>query len=173
MTVKKRGRPPGPAGMRRQALLNPPPYIQVRLTARGGKSDQRWIDVLKSMDTHMRLITAYRRKFRIKEEAALTIIASINEAVRQEDLDKALASVKGWKKVSDAGLRAKGYEEPRWHETVRRLMTQQYAKCSMRRVAQIVQELERNANRAVPHERSIRRFIESLRSGAHLLNKKY
>lgn len=166
MTTGKRGRPPGPAGIRRLALRTPPPHILARLAARGGKLNRRWVDVLNSMDEHMHLITAYRRKFRITEEAAFTIIASINEPVSPEHLDKALASVKSWKKVSDAGLGARGHEKPSWHATVRGLMTRQYAKCSMRRIAQIVQDIERTANRVVPHERSIRRFIETLRSGA-------
>ena len=46
-----------------------------------GKQDQRWVELIKNMDEHMRLLTVYRRKFRITEKSALTIIASINQAV--------------------------------------------------------------------------------------------
>lgn len=166
MTNMKRGRPPGPNGIRRQTLRNPPPHIRSRIAARGGKLDQRWVAVLNSMHMHMRLIAAYRRKFRIKEDAALTIIASINEAVNQEDLDKALASVKSWKKVSDAGLSARGYVTPEWHMTVKALLVPKpptFRKRSDRQIAQLVIDNEVRAGRKPPDERSIRRLIEKLK----------
>lgn len=158
--------------MRRQTLLNPPTHIQARLEMRGGKPDQRWGEVLKSMDEHMYLITAYRRKFRIKEEAALTIIASLNEAVRQEDLDKALASVRGWKIVSDAGLRARGYVTPEWHMSVKVLLNPKrpnFREHTNRGIAELVRGIEIRAGRKPPDERSVRRLIKKLKdSGAYL-----
>ncbi len=172
MTIKKRGRPPGPSGIRRQALGNPPPHIQARLVARMGKQDQRWGELLKNMDEHMRLFTVYRRKFRITEKAALTIIASINEAVEQEDLDNALASVRGWKKVSDAGLRARGYITPEWHITVNALLNPKrptFREHTNRGIAEHVRGIEIRAGRKPPDERSVRRLIKKLKdSGAYL-----
>ena len=170
MTVKKRGRPPGPAGIRRQALCNPPSHIKARLAARMGKQDQRWVELLKNMDEYMRLITAYRRKFRITEKAALTIIASINEAVKQEDLDNALASVKGWKKFSDAGIRERGYKTREWHKSLMALLDPNnptFRKHTDRGIAQLVRGSEILAGRTPPHERSVRRFIKKIEdSGA-------
>ena len=172
MTAVKRGRPPGPAGISCLALPPHPPHIQARLAARGGKLDRRWVDVLNSMDELMHLITAYRRKFRITEEAALTIIASINEPVSPEDLDKALASVKSWKKVSDAGLRARGYVTPEWHMTVKALLPPKLPtirKRSDREIAQLVINNEIRAGRKPADERSIRRLLKKLKdSGAYL-----
>lgn len=172
MTVKKRGRPLGPAGIRRQTLRNPPPHIQARIAARGGELNQRWREVFISMDEYMKLIAAYRRKFRIKGEAALTILASINEAVRQEDLDKALASVKGWKKVSDAGLRARRYVTPEWHMSVMEILNPKrptFREHTNRGVAELVRSIEIRVGRTPPDERSVRRLIKKLKNtGAYL-----
>ncbi len=172
MTVKKRGRPPGPAGIRRQVLGNPPPHIQARLAARMGKQDQRWVELIKNMDEHMRLLTVYRRKFRITEKSALTIIASINQAVKQEDLDNALASVRSWEKVSDAGLRARGYVTPEWQMTVKALLNPKrptFRQHTNRGVAEHVRGIEIRAGRKPPDERSVRRLIKKLKdSGAYL-----
>lgn len=162
MIAKKRGRPSSPTRQRQQPL-QPPDYIHARIISRRSKPNQHWSDALQNMEEYQKLITAYRRKFRIKESVALTLIVSLNEAVKQDALNEALSSVKGWKKVSDAGLRARGYETPKWHEFVRALMKTQHARCSARRVAQIVQENEIRNNKIPPHERSIRRFIKTLK----------
>jgi hypothetical protein len=137
-----------------------------------GKQDQRWVELIKNMDEHMRLLTVYRRKFRITEKSALTIIASINQAVKQKDLDNALASVRSWEKVSDAGLRARGYVTPEWHMTVKALLNPKrptFREHTNRGVAEHVRGIEIRAGRKPPDERSVRRLIKKLKdSGAYL-----
>jgi hypothetical protein len=163
MISKKRGRPPGPIGKRRLQLMQPPDHIKARIVSRGGNPAEQWRDVLQNMDDHQKLVTAYRRKFRIKEADALVLIVSFNGTVKKCALDEAHSRVKKWKKFSDAGLRARGYEQPKWHEVARKLMAAKHPSTSERQVAQIVQELEKRENRIPPHERSIRRFFKSLK----------
>ena len=158
--------------MRRYELSNPPQYIKSRLTARGGKLDQRWVVVLNNMDEYAQSITAYRRQFRITEEAALTILASFSEPVAQGRLDDAIASVKHWKKFSDEGLRARGYVTPKWHESLTQLLDldrKNSRKRTDRGVAKRVRDGEILEGRHPPDERSVRRLLKKLKnSGAHL-----
>jgi hypothetical protein len=172
MTVKQRGRPPGPAGTLRQAMLNPPPHIQARLAARGGKLDQRWVDVLMSMDEFMGLITAYRRKFRITHQDAEILLAGLYEAIPSEKVQEARSHCKSWKVLSDKGLRGRGYETPEWHMSVKALLIpkdQPFRKRSDRQIAQLVKGNEIRTGRKPPDERSIRRLIKKLKdSGAYL-----
>lgn len=169
MSARGRGRPPKTSDRMELQLMQPPCYIKSRIVSRAGKTHQHWIDVLQSMDEYQKLITAYRRKFRIKEIDALTLITSFNEDVSQIMLDEALQNVKGWKRFSEAGLRARRYQPPKWHEVVINMMENKPAKYSERQTAQIVQHHELKENRLVPHERSIRRFISKLKnSGAYL-----
>jgi hypothetical protein len=163
MKIKKRGRPQGPTGMRRLQLLQPPDHIKARIISRAGKPVQQWIDVLQNMDEYQKLIIAYRRKFRITEADALVLIVSFNETVKKCAFDDALSRVKSWKKVSEAGLRARGYEIPKWHEVARKLMAAEHARSSDRQVARLVQEREKRENRIPPNERSIRRFFMTLK----------
>ena len=169
MNARSRGRPLKPSGWKRLQLLQPPDHIKSRIFSRAGKTNQHWIDVLQNMDEYQKLITAYRRKFRIKEIDALNIVASFNEDVPQNVLDEALLNVKGWKKFSEAGLRGRGYQPPKWHEVLISMKENQHAGYSDRQTAQIVQLHEQKANRPVPHERSVRRFLSKLKnSGAYL-----
>ena len=172
MIAKKRGRPANTSGKRKQQQMPIPDYIKARITARGFRPPKHLLDVLENMEEFQKLITSYRRKFRIKECDALTLISSFNENVDQSSLDEALSKVKCWNKFSHAGLRARGYEIPKWHVTVHDLIAKKYANCSARRLAQMVQEHEKRENRAVPHERSVRRFVQNLiKSGAYLQSK--
>jgi hypothetical protein len=143
--------------------MQPPDHIKARIVSRAGKSAEQWIHVMQNMDDYQKLVTAYRRKFRIKEADALTLIESFNEPVKRCALHEALSNVKSWKKVSDAGLRARGYEKPMWHEVARNLMAAQQSRSSERQIAKIVQELEKRENRIPPDERSIRRFFKTLK----------
>jgi hypothetical protein len=100
MIVKKRGRPANTSGRRQQQLLHIPDHIKARITSRVGKPPEHWIDVLQNMEEFQSLVTSYRRKFRIKECDALTLITSFNENVEQSVLNEALLNVKCWKKFS-------------------------------------------------------------------------
>jgi hypothetical protein len=128
------------------------------------------------MDEYAQSITAYRRKFRITEEAALTILASFSEPVAQGRLDDAIASVKHWKKFSDEGLRARGYVTPKWHESLTQLLDldrKNSRKRTDRGVAKRIRDEEIREGRHPPDERSVRRLLEKLKnSGAHLSNRK-
>lgn len=172
MTVKKRGRPPGPTGIRRQTLRNPPPYIQIRIAARGGKIDQRWEDVFISMDEYMELIAAYRRKFRITHQDAEILLAGPLEEISSEKLQEARSNIKSWERLSEKGLRARGYVPPEWHESAKRLLDPKnstFRKRTDRCIAELVRRQEILANRKPPDERSVRRLIKRLKdSGAYL-----
>jgi hypothetical protein len=168
MSSKKRGRPLGRSNLHRKMLQSPPPYILERMANRNKKLNSVWTPVVASMDEHQAQIRAFGRKYRIKMADVWTILCMNMHGVKSTSVEEALARAQqSWKRMSEAGLRARGYKIPEWHAQARAIiLNPSNGKCSLRRLTLMV--LSKCAEKK-PDERTIRRYLTDLKkTGAYL-----
>lgn len=168
MSPKKRGRPLSPSKQHLSILQSPPPYILQRVQNRRKEIRSIWTPVVESMDEYHTQLRAYGRKFRIKIDDVWTILCIEMHEAQSTSADEAIAKAQqSWKRMSEAGLRARGYKTPEWHALARELiLNSSYTHHTERGLASIVRA--KCADKK-PDERTIRRFFEKVKkSGAYL-----
>ena len=130
-----------------------------------------WTSVIANMDEHQAKIRAYGRKYRIKTDDVWTILCIEMHEAKSTAFDEAIAKAQqSWKRMSEAGLRARGYKTPEWHPLARELiMNPNYSHFTERRLASMVRN---KCGDKKPDERTIRRYFEDVKKVGHTFHKK-
>lgn len=161
MTVRKRGRPLGPSKQHLKLLQNPPQHILLWRSARGGETSNMWAEVMEDMEKYQSQIRAFGKKYRIKHDEVWTILSMNLPESKPHEVNNALASTqKSWKRMSHAGVRARGLKTPEWRAHAQALrLNPKYSNSSDREIASLVQDFCPDKK---PDERTVRRYLKKL-----------